>query len=79
LGGTVFEHGAALFLWEESMFFDELAKARKISDDIEALHVAGVLGSTDAQELKTALRLDLLRLRKETSDLTKVKQVSHGR
>ena len=54
------------------MFFDELAKARKISDDIEALHIAGVLGSTDAQQLKTALRNDLLRLRKETIALKKV-------
>lgn len=56
------------------MFFDELAKARKISDDIEALHIAGVLGSTDAQQLKTALRNDLLRLRKETIALKKVRQ-----
>ena len=56
------------------MFFDELAKARKISDDIEALHIAGVLGSTDAQQLKIALRNDLLRLRKETIALKKVRQ-----
>jgi transposase len=61
------------------MFYDELAKARKISDNIDALNLSGVLGSDDSQELKTALRLDLMRLRKKTIDLTKVKQVSNGR
>ena len=65
------------------MFFDELAKARKISDDIEALHIAGVLGSTDAQQLKTALRNDLLQLRKrdyrDEKDFWTVDAVISGR